>query len=73
LDVQRGETLDFVVDCMANDGYDSFQWSPVIRRLDGGASWDAAVGFGPPPPPPLSRIALYAQALMMTNEFMFID
>ena len=73
LDVQTGERIDFVVDCMANDGYDSFRWTPSVRRLDGGESWDAQRAFGPPPPPPLSSIALYAQALMMTNEFMFID
>jgi mono/diheme cytochrome c family protein len=73
LDVKAGETLDFTLDCMANDGYDSFQWAPVIRRIDGEATWDASALFGPPPPSALLRVAAYAQALMMTNEFMFID
>lgn len=73
VDVREGDTLDFVLDCVANDAYDSFQWSPTIRRIDGKDTWSAAAEFGPPPPPPLSRIAVYAQALMMTNEFMFID
>jgi mono/diheme cytochrome c family protein len=73
VDVVAGETIDFAVDCVTNDGYDSFSWAPIIRRSDGGESWNASSAFGPPPPPPLARVALYAQALMMTNEFMFID
>jgi mono/diheme cytochrome c family protein len=73
IDVKKGETIDFVTDCVTNDGYDSFQWVPALRRLDVNQTWSADTGFGPPPPPPLATIALYAQALMMTNEFMFID
>jgi hypothetical protein len=71
--VNRGDTLDFVVDPMANDGFDSFQWAPTIRTADGAQTWDAAANFSAPPPPPLTRLTLYAQALMMTNEFMFVD
>ena len=72
-EVQKGETIDFVVDCLGNEGYDAFAWTPEIRASDGQKSWSAATDFGPPPPPALTRLELYAQALMMTNEFMFVD
>ncbi len=73
LSVVKGETLDFVVDPIGSDGYDAFGWSPSIRSVDGKLAWEAGSGFGPPAGPALSRLALYAQALMMTNEFMFVD
>ncbi|AIE85921.1 PSD1 and planctomycete cytochrome C domain-containing protein [Fimbriimonas ginsengisoli] len=71
--VAKGENLDFVVDPVGNDGYDAFVWAPAIRTPDGAQTWDAATTFGPPPPAGLSRLTLYAQALMMTNEFLFVD
>ncbi|MHB8636306.1 MAG: DUF1553 domain-containing protein [Fimbriimonadaceae bacterium] len=71
--VQKGDTLDFAVDPMANDAFDAFTWAPTVRSVDGKVSWDAAANFGPPAGPALERLALYAQALMMTNEFMFLD
>ncbi|HEY3779727.1 MAG TPA: PSD1 and planctomycete cytochrome C domain-containing protein [Fimbriimonadaceae bacterium] len=71
--VQKGDTIDFVLDPMSNDTYDAFTWVPSIRSLDGKESWSAATNFGPPAGPDLNRITLYIQALMMTNEFMFVD
>lgn len=71
--VQKGETLDFVVECISNDGFDAFGWVPIVQTVDGKQGWNAAANFGPPPGPPLTRLALYVQALMMTNEFMFVD
>lgn len=71
--VAKGETLDFVVDCIGGDNSDSFTWSPTVRSLDGKSVWALSAGYGPPPEAALSRWALYAQALMMTNEFMFVD
>ncbi len=69
--LRRGDTLDFVLDPIGGDDSDSFNWSPTIRA--GGKTWDASAGFGPPPAPPLSRLTLYAQALLMTDEFLFVD
>jgi hypothetical protein len=71
--VQKGDTLDFVVDCIGNEGFDAFAWAPIVRDEGGKKVWNATTGFGPPPPAPLTRLALYAQALMMTNEFLFVD
>jgi mono/diheme cytochrome c family protein len=69
--VQKGEAIDFIVDPFGNDAFDSFAWSPTIQGSK--ETWDASANFGPPSPAPLSRLTLYAQALMMTNEFMFVD
>ena len=69
--VRKGDTIDFVVDPLASDDSDSFAWSPTIVGPTG--AWSAATGFEPPLPPPLSRLSLYAQALLMTDEFLFVD
>ena len=69
--VQKGETLDFVLDPLAGDAFDSFAWTPIVEGAS--TTWDAAADFGPPPPAAPSRLALYAQALLMTDEFLFVD
>jgi hypothetical protein len=73
IEVKKGETIDFVVDPKSSDSYDAFTWSPVIHSLGGPEKWDASHDFGPPNGPALTRLILYTQALMMTNEFMFVD
>ena len=72
--VEAGETIDFMVNCRGNDSGDSFEWAPVIRGDTG--YWDARAMFaGPPPkrPPQLRPWEQYAQVLLQTNEFMFVD
>ncbi|CAN5508770.1 PSD1 and planctomycete cytochrome C domain-containing protein [soil metagenome] len=71
--VQKGDTLDFIVDPLDGDNSDSFAWSPILASTDGKGLWNAAADFSSPPHAPLTRIALYAQALLMTNEFLFVD
>jgi hypothetical protein len=91
--VKKGDTLDFVVDCRGDQGYDSFVWTPVIRIVAGSGprlvanapaansaqttqTWDAGADFsGPPAPLPaaLSNWERYVQALLLTNEFNFVD
>ncbi len=79
VDVKRGETIDFVLDCRSNDGFDSFEWSPAIRVVGNPpaglhkASWDARADFHGPETPPLSPWESYAQALLLTNEFLYVD
>jgi hypothetical protein len=70
--VRAGDRIDFVVDPQGSDNSDAFGW-PVRITAANGAVWESKAGFGPPPPPPVTRLVLYAQALLMTNEFMFID
>jgi hypothetical protein len=52
----------------------------MVRAADGDAMhgraprvWDSQADFKPPPPPKLSPLEEVAQALLMTNEFMFVD
>ena len=85
MEVKRGDTIDFVVDFNGNLNSDDFKWSPVIKSKDqpAGASsgeyaaeWNAKKDFsGPPeePPRPLSPWEKYAQVLLLSNEFMFVD
>ena len=80
--VQKGDVLYFAVDCVTTDAFDSFAWSPVITQsLTKGNDiftriWDSGLHFrGPqaPLPPPLTPWERYAQALLMTDEFTFVD
>ncbi len=83
VDVKKGDTIDFVVDCRGEDSYDNFGWSPVIRSLTvnavaGSASpeeWNAATGFAGPTEQDHAHSALgkYAQVLLESNEFIFVD
>jgi len=75
--VERGDTIDFVVDGRGGIDFDTFRW-PVTVRLASpdGANvqiWDSASGFHGPLVPPLSRWEQLAQVLLMSNEFMYID
>ena len=73
IELQKGDTIDFMLDPQSNDSFDATEWSPQIVSTDGKQAWNAKDGFGPPPGEPLTRLDLYAQALMMTNEFSFVD
>jgi hypothetical protein len=82
LEVKKDETLDFVVDCRGDVSFDEFLWAPVITPAKGAAAnggtadgkgWNAAKEFGGPPPAPMRTLERYAQALLLTNEFMFLD
>jgi hypothetical protein len=72
--VESGETLDFIVDCRADNNSDSFTWAPTIRMGD--EEWNAQTAFGgpaPKAPPPMGAWDKYAQVLLESNEFMFVD
>jgi hypothetical protein len=83
VNVRRGDTIDFVTDCLGNDGYDSFSWSPTIRYLAAGKTapggrmeWSAARDFtdaARPPHPSLDAWQKYAQVLLMSDELVFVD
>jgi hypothetical protein len=73
-EVKAGETIDFIVECIADTNSDSFTWAPLIRSDAG--EWDAKLAFaGPtaPPPPRLTPWEQYAQVLLAANEFIFVD
>ena len=77
--VQEGDTLDFVIDRRATISHDSFSWAPIIlqpREAGGTAAWSALRDFSGPPgpsPSPMTPLERFAQALLMTNEFLFVD
>ena len=75
--VQPGDTLDFLVDIHGTLNSDNFKWSPAIKMVVGtDGEWSAKREFrGPtqPPPPPLSAWEQYAQVLLLSNEFLFVD
>ncbi|MBA3700688.1 MAG: DUF1553 domain-containing protein [Planctomycetes bacterium] len=74
--LKAGQTLDFVVDGKSGPGWDSFEWSPQVAGIEGtNGTWNAADGFSGPKSakPTLSAWERYAHALLMTNEFVFVD
>jgi len=81
VEVAAGDTVDFVVDMRSNVNSDSFQWAPAVHLIEasdgaGSGDWKASDDFaGPAPkgPPRLKTWEKYAQALLMTNEFVFVD
>jgi hypothetical protein len=82
IEVKKDEAIDFVVDCRGDVSYDEFLWAPVITLTKSTAAnageaeikeWNAATEFSGPPPAPLTSLEKYAQTLLLTNEFMFLD
>lgn len=75
VEVKKGDTLDFVVDSMANINSDGFSWSPVLKIVEAswGKTWDAAKDFHGPNAPGLTPWEQYAQVLLLDNEFAFVD
>ncbi|MGV3534101.1 MAG: hypothetical protein ACO1QR_17160, partial [Chthoniobacteraceae bacterium] len=74
IEIKSGEIIDFIVESMDDTNSDSFTWVPLIRSDVG--EWDAKLAFSgptPPPPPPLTPWEQYAQVLLATNEFIFVD
>ena len=69
--VERGETIDFIVDSAGDYEADDFQWSPVVTV--GEKKWDAAKEFAGPPIRKLTPREQLAQVLLLTNEFAFLD
>ena len=68
--VKAGESIDFVVACGKDASNDTFKWAPKV------GSWDAKANFAGPPEPPLKPLGpweAFAQVLLFSNEFMFID
>jgi hypothetical protein len=77
LDLQAGDTIDFVVDIVKELNSDQFLWSPVIRPLEPASTdatyWDATRDYSGPSVRKLTKLEQLAQVLMLTNEFWFVD
>ncbi|OJW14389.1 MAG: hypothetical protein BGO49_28700 [Planctomycetales bacterium 71-10] len=80
IEVEPGDTIDFVVDVGGGLNTDQHLWSPKIRatRVDAGPApsgglWDAHRDFRGPTSEALAPREQLAQVLLMSNEFMFVD
>ncbi|MEQ1852401.1 MAG: DUF1553 domain-containing protein, partial [Chthoniobacteraceae bacterium] len=79
--MRKGDTVDFVVDIRDGLNSDQFLWSAKITAVTtagaGGdadvSSWDAQKDFSGPAMSSLTPWQQLAQALMLANEFMFVD
>jgi hypothetical protein len=77
IDLEAGDTLDLVVDFQGNILHDEHEWPVVIRRHVSGSPEtpkdivaDSRKEFRGPPADPWLH---YVHALLMTNEFVFVD
>jgi hypothetical protein len=77
VEVKVGEVLDFVIDCGSANNFfcDGFEWSPRLELIGGKQVWDAGAHFagkrsGDSSLSPWERLA---QALLISNEAMFLD
>jgi hypothetical protein len=69
--IEKGDTIDFIVDARIDPESDGFGWAPTIKQGD--KSWSAKDDFAGPASKPLNAWARYAQVLLETNEFAFVD
>ena len=71
ISVFRGSTIDFVVDWQGHITHDEFEWPVTITNIDGDRrSWDSKEDFRQPVSDPWTD---YVHALLMTNEFVFVE
>jgi hypothetical protein len=82
--MKKGQSLDFVVDIRNNLNNDQYKWTPTIKILNPPTptpeayvtEYNSKKDFsGPPlpPPKPLNPWEQYAQVLLLSNEFLFVD
>jgi hypothetical protein len=79
IDIEKGDTLDFIVDGRADSENDGFRWAPTIKMIGlnenapKATAWSAKDDFRGPTPRPLTVWERYAHVLLETNEFAFVD
>jgi hypothetical protein len=81
IQVDAGDTVDFVVDFNANLNNDQFLWPVEISDIStknstvAGATttWSSSRDFGDAPPHLLDTWEQFAQVLLLANELMFVD
>jgi len=77
LQVEEGEIIDFIVDCgeMSDFYCDGFLWAPLIKSKEEEISWSALTHFSGKGNDNvrLNAWQRFAQALLISNEAMFLD
>jgi hypothetical protein len=72
--VETGDTIDFVVDCIADNNSDTFEWKVRLMSSDEKSyRCGSERYFSSSQPATLTVWEEAAQALLLTNEFCFID
>lgn len=74
--VKAGDCIDFITAPGKTTSSDSFSWTCLVVGVRGdltGKTWRSNTEFASPPPPALTPIAQLAQALLLTNEFLYLD
>ena len=80
--VEPGDTINFVVDARGREMHGNFNWSPILEMESEADTpdneklvWDSAKDFKAvmPVPAPFDAWQRYAQVLLESNEFMFLD
>ena len=71
--VKAGDTIDFIVDIADGLNSDQFLWEPVVTMDT--VKWNAHEEFVGPSKEPdyLTPWEQYAQILLLSNEFAFVD
>jgi hypothetical protein len=69
--IEKGEMISFVVEARSDPENDGFNWAPIIKYGD--QTWNAKSDFAGPAAQPLDAWARFAQVLLETNEFAFVD
>ena len=77
LEVEDGEIINFVVDCGKEDNFscDGFVWAPEITSITDNVFWSATAHFSGKNNDSVSLSAWerFSQALLISNEVMFLD
>ncbi|MEM9366632.1 MAG: PSD1 and planctomycete cytochrome C domain-containing protein [Planctomycetota bacterium] len=74
--VRSGQVIDFIGSPKASPSSDSYVWTVRIHGVSGdlnGKHWDSRADFAGPPAPAMRPLAQFAQALLLTNEFLYLD
>jgi len=81
VEVEPGDTLDFLVTGRDDPAGDAFSWAPQIQAIEpksvaGEILWKADADFSgpsPEPPRPMAAWEEFAQVLLLSNEFALVD
>lgn len=76
IEVEKGETIDFVVDIDKVLNSDEYLWSATLSEADAverAVTWNSERDFSAESVIPLTAWELLAQTLICSNEFLFVD
>lgn len=75
MEVQAGDTLDFIVDIDKELNSDQFNWEiEIVQQGDETtAPWNSKNDFPVPPNPELTPLEQLVQVMFCSNEFLFVD